>query len=72
MPFKTLVDKIDQVDLTRTITNSHRGLYEVNKSTSKPQTDINQMSKFYNNIDNLAQNNIKQFENVVCNVLNGM
>ena len=34
MPFKTLVDKIDQMDLTRTITNNHKRLNEVNQSTS--------------------------------------
>ena len=33
MPFKTLIDKIDQMDLTRTITNNHKPLYEVNQST---------------------------------------
>ena len=38
MPFKTLVDKIDQMDLTRTITNNHKRLYEVNEST----TNINE------------------------------
>ena len=34
MPAKTLVDKIDQTDLTRTITNNHKRLYESNQSTS--------------------------------------
>ena len=35
IPFKTLLDKIDQMDLTRTITNNHKRLYEVNQSISK-------------------------------------
>ena len=30
MPFKTLLDKIDQMDFTRNITNNHKRLYEVN------------------------------------------
>ena len=38
MPFKTLVDKIDQMDLTRTITNNLKRLLEVNEST----TNINE------------------------------
>ena len=33
MPFKTSVDKVDQLDLTRTITNNHKRLYEVNQTT---------------------------------------
>ena len=37
MPAKTMVDKIDQTDLTRTITNNHKRLYEVNQSTSAQQ-----------------------------------
>ena len=37
IPFKTLLDKIDQMDLTRTITNNHKRLYEVNQSTSNQQ-----------------------------------
>ena len=31
MPFKTLVDKIDQMDLTRTITNNHKNNMKSNK-----------------------------------------
>ena len=34
MLFKIQVDKIDQVNLTRTITNNHKRLYEVNQSIS--------------------------------------
>ena len=41
MPFKTLIDKIDQTDLTRTITINHKRLDEVNQSTSTQQLDIN-------------------------------
>ena len=72
MPFKTLVDEIDQLDLTRTITNNHIQLYEVNQRISKREADINQMREFCNNIDNLDQNNVEQFENFVCTVLNGI
>ena len=32
MPFKALVDKIDQMDLTRTIRNNHKRLYEINQT----------------------------------------
>ena len=35
MTFKTLVNKIDQMDLTRTITNNHKSLYEVNQINSQ-------------------------------------
>ena len=34
MSFKTLVDNIDQMYLTRTITKNHKRLYEVNESTT--------------------------------------
>ena len=69
-PFKTLVDKIDCMDLTRTIRNNHKRLYEVNQSTSHQQIDINQITEICNNTVNLKQNNPEQFKNVVCNVLN--
>ena len=72
MPFKTLVDKIDQMDLTRTITNNHKRLYELNENTSNQQIDINQISETCNNTDNLNQNNLDQFGNAVCNILNGI
>ena len=72
MPFKTLLDKIDEMDLTRTITNNHKRLHEVNQSTSNQQIDINQVSDICNNADNLNQNNLDQFEDAVCNVLNGI
>ena len=47
MPFKTLLDKMDQMDLTRTITNNHKRFYEVSQSTSNQQIDINQISDIY-------------------------
>ena len=72
MPFKTLLEKIDQMDLTRTITNNHKRLYEVNQSTSNQQIDINQISDICSNTDNLNQSNLDQFEDAVCNVLNGI
>ena len=72
MPFKTLVDKIDQMDLTRTVTKNQELFYEVNQSTSNQQIDINQITEKRNNTDNLDRNNLEQFENAVCNVLNGI
>ena len=72
MPFKTLIDKIDQMDLTRTITNNHKRLYEVNQSTSSINEDIKQMSIACNNINKLNQNDLEQFERTICNVLNGI
>ena len=72
IPFSTLLEKIDQVDLTRTITNNHKRLYEVNQSTINQQIDINQISDICSNTDNLNQSNLDQFEDAVCNVLNGI
>ena len=72
MPFKTLVDKIDQMDLTRTITNNHKRLYEVNQSTSNINEDIKQMNIAVSNINELNQNDLEQFEGTICNVLNGI
>ena len=69
MPFKTLVDKIDQMDLPRKITNNHKRLYEVNKNTSNINEDITQMSIACSNINELNQNHIEQFEGTICNVL---
>ena len=60
------------MDLTRTITYNHKRLYEVNQSTSNHQIDINQISDICNNTDNLNQSNLDQFEDAVCNVLNGI
>ena len=72
IPFKTLLDKIDQMDLTRTITNNHKRLYEVHQSTSNQQIDINQVSDLCSNTYNLSQSNLDQLEDAVCNVLNGI
>ena len=72
MPFKTLVEKIDQTDLTRTITNNHKRLYEVNQSTTNINEDLKQMNIACNNINELNQNDLEQFEGTICNVLNGI
>ena len=72
MPFKALVEKIDQMDLTRTITNNHKRLYEVNQSTSNINDDLKQMNIACNNINELNQNDLEQFERTICNVLNGI
>ena len=72
MPFKTLVDKIDQMDLTKTITNNHKRLYEVNQTTTNISEDLKQMILACNNIIDLKQNDLEQFEGTICNVLNGI
>ena len=72
MPFKALVEKIDQMDLTRTITNNHKRLYEVNQSTSNINDDLKQMNIACNNINELNQNDLEQFEGTICNVFNGI
>ena len=72
MPFKTLVDKIDQLDLTRTITNNHKRLYEVNQTTTNISEDLKQMNTACNNINELNQNDLEQFEGTICNVHNGI
>ena len=72
IPFKTLVEKIDQMDLTRTITNNHKRLYEVNQSTTNINEDLKQMNIACNNINELNQNDLEQFEGTICNVLNGI
>ena len=71
-PFKTLVDKIDQMDLTRTITNNHKRLYEVNQTTTNNSEDLKQMNVACNNINDLNQNDLEQFEGTICNVQNGI
>ena len=53
MPFKALVDKIDQMDLTRTITNNHKRLYEINQTTNNINDDLKQMNITGNNINDL-------------------
>ena len=72
MPFKALVEKIDQMDLTRTVTNNHKRLYEVNQSTSNINDDLKQMNIACNNINEPNQNDLEQFEGTICNVLNGI
>ena len=72
MPFKTLVDKVDQMDLTRTITNNHKRLYEVNQTTTYICEDLKQMNVAFCNINGLNQNELEQFEGTICNVLNGI
>ena len=72
MPFKTLVDKIDQMDLTRTITSNHKRLYEVNQTKTNINEDLKQMNKACSNINDLNQNDLEQFEGTICNVLNGI
>ena len=72
MPFKTLVDKIDQMDLTKTITNNHKRLYEVNQGTTNIHEDLKQMTTACNNVNELKQNELEQFEGTICNVLNGI
>ena len=72
MPFKTLVDKIDQMDLTRTITNNHKRQYEVNQTTTNISEDLKQMNAACNNINNLNQKHLEQFEGTICNALNGI
>ena len=72
MTFKTSVDKIDQMDLTRTITNNHKRLYEVNQTTTNIIEEIKQMNAACNNINDLNQKDLEQFEGTICNVLNGI
>ena len=72
MPFKTLVDKIDQMDLTRTITSNQKRLYEVNQTTTNINEDLKQMNIACNNIIDLNQNDLEQFEGTIFNVLNGI
>ena len=72
MPFKALVDKIDQMDLTRTTTNNHKRLYEINQTSNNINGDLKQMNIACNNINDLSQNDLEQFEGTICNVLNGI
>ena len=62
MPFKALVDKIDQMDYK----------YETNQTTNNINDDLKQMNTACNNINNLNQNDLEQFEGTICNVLNGI
>ena len=72
MPFKALVDKIDQMDIKRLITNNHKRLYENNQTTNNINDDLKQLNIACNNINNLNQNDLEQFEGTICNVLNGI
>ena len=72
MPFKTSVDKIDQMDLTRTITYNRKRLHEVNESTTNINEELQQMNGTCNNINNLNQNDLEQFEGTFCNVQNNI
>ena len=69
MPFKTLVDKIDQMELTRTITNNHKRLYEVNQSTTSIHEDLKQMITACNNFNEINQNDLEQFEGTIVTYL---
>ena len=60
------------MDLTRTITNNHKRLYEVNQTTTNINEDLKQTNVASNNINAPNQNDIEQFEQTICNVLNGI
>ena len=72
MPFKTLVDRIGQMDLTRKITKNHKRLYEVNQNTTNISEDLKQMNVASNNKNDLNPNDLEQFEGTICNVQNGI
>ena len=72
MQFKTLVDKIDQMDLSITKTNNRKRLYEVNQTTSNINVNLKQLNEACNNINDLNQNDLEQFEGTICNVVNGI
>ena len=50
----------------------HKRLYEVNQSTSNINDDLKQMNIACNNINELNQSDLEQFEGTMCNVLNGI
>ena len=60
------------MDLTRTITNNHKRLYEINQTTNNINDDLNQMNMACNKISDLNQNDLEQFEGTICNLLNGI
>ena len=60
------------MDLTRTITNNHKRLFEFNQTTTNISEDLKQMNVACNNINDLNQNDLEQFEGAICNVLNGI
>ena len=72
LPFKTLVDKIDQMDLTRPATNNNKRLYEVTQTTSNINENLKQMNAACNSINDLNLNDLEQFEGTICNILNGI
>ena len=45
MRFKILVEKSNKMDLTRTVTNNHKRLYEVNQTTSNINKDLTQTNQ---------------------------
>ena len=60
------------MDLTRTTSNNRKRLYELNESTTDINKDLQQMSAACNNVDDLNQNDLEQFEGKICNILNGI
>ena len=60
------------MDLTRTTTNNHKRLYEVNESTTVINKDLEPMSTACIYINDLNQNDLEQFEGTICNVLYGI
>ena len=60
------------MDLTRTITNNHKRLYEINQTTNNINDDLKQLNIACKNINDLNQNDLEQFEGTICNVLNGI
>ena len=56
MALKTLVDKIDQMNSTRSITKNHKRLFEVNQTTTNISEDLKQMNVACNNINDLKRN----------------
>ena len=71
MHFKTLVDKMDQMDLMRTITYNHKELYKVIEKTTNINEELQKLNAACNNINNLSQNDFQQFEGTISNVLSG-
>ena len=71
MPFKTLVDKTYQMNLTRTITNNQKRECEANESTIDINKGWQKMSAECNIFNDFNQNNLKHFECTICNLLNG-
>ena len=51
---------------------NHKRLYEVNQTTTNISEDLKQMNVACNNINDLNENDLEQFEGTICNVLNGI